>query len=125
VLCLLVAAVWSLRSSTSKALRVFLFAAACAYWFASADYVARGLASLLAAGYRPLTRADVPAGSTAVVVLGSGAYQVGDWSRDHYSVVDRIGAARLLEAWRVFRMLDASYVISSGGLITVTDFVRP
>jgi uncharacterized SAM-binding protein YcdF (DUF218 family) len=125
VFCLVIAAVWSLRSSASKTLRLFLIAAACTYWLASADGVVRVIGQLLAAGYRPLTRADVPAGSTAVVVLGSGAFQVGDWNRDHYAVVDRIGAARMLEGWRVFRLLDASYIISSGGLITVTDFVRP
>src|SRR5690349_9613722 len=96
VLCLLVAAFWSIRAAASKPLRVFLFVAAIGYWLASADYVTRGAGQLLAAGYKPLTRADVPAGTSAVVVLGSGAYQVGDWSREHYAVVDRIGAARLL-----------------------------
>jgi uncharacterized SAM-binding protein YcdF (DUF218 family) len=125
VLCLLAAAGWSLRASSSRGLRLFLFTAAFGYWLASADYVARGAGQLLASGYKPLARGDVPAGSSAVVLLGSGAYQVGDWSHDHYTVVDRIGAERLLEAWRVFRLVDASYIVSSGGLMTVTDFVRP
>src|SRR5207237_1187310 len=39
VLCLIVAAVWSLRASRSAALRLFLFAAGFGYWIVSADYV--------------------------------------------------------------------------------------
>lgn len=114
---LLVGAVWAAVSRGSRASRRFLIGAALLYWAASAYIVPETAKRLLVSGYAPLTRADVPPGHTAVVLLGSGSFQFRDWSGNHFSTVDRIGASRLLEAARVFRLLDADYILSSGGLI--------
>ena len=69
----------------------------------------------LSSPFRPLTRADVPTGRVAVVLLGSGTDTQVDWSGNVFSVLDPVGAERTLEAVRVFKLLDAAWVISSGG----------
>lgn len=118
--CLVVAAIWAIASRGSSASRRFLALCAVSYWLAGTYVVPDSVRSLLARGYSPLTRADVPAGRTGIVLLGSGAYQFRDWSDGQFAIVDRIAAARLLEAARVFRLVDAEYIISSGGLIEPT-----
>jgi uncharacterized SAM-binding protein YcdF (DUF218 family) len=74
----------------------------------------------LAAGFTPLRREDVPEGRTAVVLLGSGARQERDWAGGRITVVDPIGASRLVEAARVYHLVDATFIVSSGGLIAAT-----
>jgi len=119
-----VAAGWALFSRRSGA-RKFAVAVALFYWIASTDIVPDTIRVTLASGYHPLTRADVPAGRTAVVLLGSGSLRFRDWSDNQLALIDPIGASRLLEAARVFHLLDASYILSSGGLATLTDRNRP
>ena len=121
IVFLIVGAIWALMSRGSRASRRYLAAIALLYWIFSADIVPEIARRLISVGYTPLTRADVPPGRIAVVLLGSGSFQFRDWSENHFAVVDRIGASRLLEASRVFRLLDADYIISSGGLATVTE----
>lgn len=79
------------------------------------------LKQLLIIGYRPLSAADVPAGRTAVVLLGSGTHLSRDWDGRVFPVVDKIGASRVAEAARVYHLLHPDFVISSGGLIEVTE----
>jgi len=64
----------------------------------------------------PLEKSAVPPGRAAVVLLGSGSYTVVDWTNNRTAVPDPIGLARTLEAARVYRLIDAAWVISSGGL---------
>lgn len=123
--CLAIGAIWALVSRGSLASRRFLAACAVGYWLAGAYIVPETMRSLLARGYAPLTRADVPAGRTAVVLLGSGSYQFRDWSEGQFVVIDRIAASRLLEAARVFRLLDADFIVSSGGLVRPTPRTWP
>ncbi|MGC4082441.1 MAG: YdcF family protein [Vicinamibacterales bacterium] len=78
----------------------------------------------MAAPYEPLERADVPSGRTAVVLLGSGGYGLEDWNDNQFAVVDRIGGARLFEAARVFRLVEADYIISSGGVGILSQRAR-
>jgi uncharacterized SAM-binding protein YcdF (DUF218 family) len=124
VVFLALAALWVAFSHGSRRSRHVLVAVAACYWFAAADIVPQTARELMVSGFTPLERAGVPPGRTAVVLLGSGSYQFRDWSENHYAVVDRIGAARVLEAARVFHLLDADYIISSGGLIRQTERVR-
>jgi uncharacterized SAM-binding protein YcdF (DUF218 family) len=90
---------------------------AVGYTLASMYAVPRQFEQWIAAGFHPLTRADVPPGRTVVVLLGSGSYRRADWSGATYSVLDPIGAERTLEAARVYRLIHPELVISSGGLI--------
>ncbi len=123
--CLVIGAVWALISRGSLASRRFLAVCAVGYWLAGSYIVPETVRGWLTHGYAPLTRADVPAGRTAVVVLGSGSHQFRDWSEGQFVVVDQIGAARLLEAARVFRLLEADFIVSSGGLIRPTPRTWP
>jgi len=120
IVLLSVAVGWALVTRRSGARR-FAIAVALFYWIASTDIFPDTIRLLLATGYRPLTRADVAPGRTAVVLLGSGSLRFRDWSDNQLALIDPIGASRLLEASRVFHLLDAAYILSSGGLATVTD----
>jgi uncharacterized SAM-binding protein YcdF (DUF218 family) len=124
IVLLSITAVWAIVSRRTAARRL-AFATALFYWIASTEVVPDTIRQLLAAGYRPLTRADAPSGRTAVVLLGSGSLRFRDWADNQLALVDPIGASRLLEAARVFRLLNAEYILSSGGLATETDRIRP
>jgi uncharacterized SAM-binding protein YcdF (DUF218 family) len=121
VAALVVTAIWVAMSRGHVASRLALGLLAACYWFASAGGVASALTQTMAAGYGPLTRDDVPAGKTAVVLLGSGAYRFRDWSNTEMTGVDFVGSSRLLEAARVYHLLNAAYVVSSGGLLEARD----
>jgi uncharacterized SAM-binding protein YcdF (DUF218 family) len=121
IVCLLIGAAWALASRGSIASRRYLAAVSLFYWVCSADVFPEAGRRLISSGYRPLTRADVPPGRTAVVLLGSGSFRFRDWSENQFAIVDPIGASRLLEAARVFRLLDAAYLVSSGGLSKMTE----
>jgi len=75
-----------------------------------------------ARAYPPLQRSDVPPGSTAVVVLGSGAFTAVDWTRGRAAVPDPFGLDRILEAARVFKLIDPAWVVCSGGVIDPDTF---
>lgn len=124
IVLLSVAVGWALLTRRGGARRSAI-AVALFYWIASTDIVPDTIRVALATGYRPLTRADVAPGRTAVVLLGSGSLRFRDWSDNQLALIDPIGASRLLEASRVFHLLDAAYILSSGGLATVTDRNRP
>ncbi|MGE0449730.1 MAG: YdcF family protein [Vicinamibacterales bacterium] len=125
VWALAVAAIWVLVAPRSRTARRFLAGAALAYWIASSWVITHGAASLIALGYHPLTRVDVPAGGrTAVVLLGSSSVLVRDWSENHLALLDSYSAARTLEAARVFRLIDPAVIVSSGGTVR-PDRVQP
>jgi len=97
-----------------------LVAAAC-YACASIYVLPAALGRLLVMGYAPLSQQSVPPGRTAVVLLGSGTHLARDWDGGVFPAVDKIGATRVAEAARVYHLLHPEFVISSGGLIEVTD----
>jgi uncharacterized SAM-binding protein YcdF (DUF218 family) len=125
VVLLLICTGWLLASRGSRAARRTLVAVALFYGLASVHGISHGIGLLLSAGYRPLSRADVPPGRVTVVVLGSGTVQVRNWSETVLAVPDLFSASRLLEGARVFRLLDATQLISSGGSPTAADRVQP
>jgi uncharacterized SAM-binding protein YcdF (DUF218 family) len=102
-----------------------LLGLALAYGLASVFGISYGVERLLALGYRPLAKSDVPPGRTAIVVLGSASYTARSWSEDSFSVLDRPAAARVAEAVRVFRLIDPAWVISSGGVVNPKDPSEP
>jgi uncharacterized SAM-binding protein YcdF (DUF218 family) len=65
--------------------------------------------------FSPLTKAVVPPGKTAIVILGSGSVTAADWNDRRAAVPDPIGLSRTLEAVRVLALAGAEWVISSGG----------
>jgi uncharacterized SAM-binding protein YcdF (DUF218 family) len=117
VSALLGGALWLVMRPRSPQPRRFLLAAAAAYTAASVYIISYGAGWLLTAGLRPLERSDVPPGATAVVVLGSGSFTARDWDERRFSIVDPAAASRVLEAARVFALIDPAWVISSGGIV--------
>jgi uncharacterized SAM-binding protein YcdF (DUF218 family) len=117
VLVLLMAVAWLSFKPKSRAPRIFLILAVLGYAAVSIYPVPRSVERWMASPFHPLTHADVPPGRTVVVLLGSGSHRREDWSDVRSSVLDTTGLERTLEAARVYRLLNADYVISSGGVI--------
>lgn len=121
----LIGALWTRARPRSYTPRRVLTALALAYALASVFGISYTLQRLLAAGFRPLARTDVPAGRNAIVVLGSASYTARSWSEETFSVLDRAAAARVVEAIRVFRLIDPAWVVSSGGVVDPRDPSEP
>ena len=73
------------------------------------------LVRTLTAGYRPLASADDARGARVVVVLGSGSVNLRAAGRQ-LSAVTREAGLRVLEAARLFDLLNGPLVIASGGV---------
>lgn len=125
VSCLLACTGWVTASRGSTASRCALLATAVFFALASMSGISGPLSQLLSYGYQPLTRNAVPPGSVSVVVLGSGSIEVRDWAEQSHIVPDPLSTSRLLEAARVFTLLDATQLISSGGAASPRDRFRP
>ena len=106
---------WNLRRPKAPGARRAFVLAAVTYALLGYYPSSQRGADWLTSPFQPLTRADVPPGRVAVVLLGSGTDTQVDWSGNVFSVLDPIGAERTLEAARVFKLLDATWVVSSGG----------
>lgn len=107
--------VWLRLRPAASGPRRYLILVACAYLLAGTygvDYLA---GRPLALGFRPFSKADVPAGPTALVLLGSGIVTARDWDDNQYSVADPTSQMRVLEAVRVYHLANPAWVISSGG----------
>ena len=111
-----IGAAWLARRPASAAARRFLAGVVAAYVVLSIFAVPYVAGRLLVLGYHPFTAADVPRGRTAIVLLGAGGTTTVDWTGEHYSLLERVGAARVLEAVRVFRMMPDAVIVSSGGV---------
>jgi len=125
IFVLLAAAVWVWRRPGSPHARRWIIASAMVYSVLGCYALSYATGRVLVTGFRPFTTADIPTGATAVVVLGSGTFSARDWDDGRIDVLDRASASRALEAFRVFKMTDAAWVIASGGLIRPDDFDEP
>ncbi|MDR1989820.1 MAG: YdcF family protein [Acidobacteriaceae bacterium] len=113
---LIATGVWVLLARRSRAPRVALLLVIAFYAIAGWYPVSRSVSRRIEAEYaHALTASDVPSGSTAVVLLGSGSDTFFDWDSHIVSLPDPIGMERTLEAARVFTLLNASYLVSAGG----------
>jgi uncharacterized SAM-binding protein YcdF (DUF218 family) len=121
VILLLAGVLWLRAVPQSKRPRRFLSFVALAYTLSAIYAIDYGASRLLVIGFQPLAASDVPAGRTAIVVLGSGSFTARDWSDDEYSIVDPAAASRVLEAARVYRLVNPDLVISSGGRVQPGD----
>lgn len=110
----IVSAAWLLRRPSPTPARRFAIAAVLCYAAASIHIVPFGVSRLLTLGYHQFTAGDVGRGTTAIVLLGGGDHIVEGWT-DQMTVTTPIEAARVLEAWRVFRLISPAWIISSGG----------
>lgn len=108
--------VWTAIRPRSRAARRALLTVAFVYALASIYAVPALVGRTLSIGYRPFTVADAPRGRTAIVVLGSGAVLIEGWDENlHLDLMTDVEGARVLEAWRVFRLISPALVVASGG----------
>ncbi len=125
VVALLIAASWLWLRPQSNEARRFLVAAALTYTTASIYALPVLGTRLLALGYHRFSPADVQPGRTAVVVLGGGAETVQGWGEQRLSAPNSIEAARVLETFRVYKLVDPSWIISSGGSPMALPMAQP
>ena len=95
--------------------RWMLLVVALGYTVISVYPVPRAMKLLWSRPFAALAKSDVPPGRVAIVVLGSGSYTAVDWSKNRIAVPDPIGLGRTLEAARIYSLLGADWVVSSGG----------
>jgi uncharacterized SAM-binding protein YcdF (DUF218 family) len=125
VISLLVGVLWTSTSRQSKRPRRCLFYVTLAYTLSTIYVIDYSVSRLLVLGFRPFAAADVPAGRTAIVVLGAGSFTARDWNDNEYSTVDGVAASRVLEAARVYKLVNPDLVISSGGRVRPKDLNVP
>ena len=94
--------------------RGWLAGLAILYWLLSMPIIATGMESLLGAGYEPLASAAEAEGAETVVVLTGGGVTLHGVDGT-YDVLSTASAYRMLEAERVFLLLDPPLLIISGG----------
>src|SRR5262245_52494624 len=109
-------AIWVYLSSGSPRARRTLLVAAIVFVLISI-YIGQFLAAqALVGSLRPFTAADAaPNRRTVIVILGSGSIDVEDWDGRTFALPDRPAMARVLEASRVYGLIDPALIISSGG----------
>ncbi|OGO13982.1 MAG: hypothetical protein A2Y93_04710 [Chloroflexi bacterium RBG_13_68_17] len=94
------------------------------YWILSLPVVSGGLVGLLSLGYAPIESAAQAEGAEAVVVLGGGAATLRALGAE-LSLLTTEAALRVLEAARVQQLIEARWVIASGGTTAEAGVVTP
>src|SRR5258707_6996805 len=87
------------------------------YWMWSTPVLAVPLIKLLTPNYPPVQSQPQAGGANAIVVLGAGM-EVYRSRGDMFEVSSREDALRVMEAARVYHVLDTPWVIVTGGLGT-------
>jgi uncharacterized SAM-binding protein YcdF (DUF218 family) len=103
----------SWRRTQSRA-RVYFVVVLVAFWMLSTPAVAEWLAARTDGGYLPLAKAEDAKGATTIVVLGGGSFT---FHVGRYVLSEAAGGTpyRVIEAARVYRMLDRPSVVRMGG----------
>jgi uncharacterized SAM-binding protein YcdF (DUF218 family) len=89
------------------------------YWIWSTPALAVPLIELLTPSYPRVQSREQAGGATAIVVASAGMEEFHSY-RDKYEVSTREAALRIMEAARVYRVLDRPWVIVTGGLGTTS-----
>jgi uncharacterized SAM-binding protein YcdF (DUF218 family) len=113
VVMFLLAAVWVYARPRSTPARHVLLAVAIGYFAASTFAVPDAVNRVWTMRYRPLVAQDVTRHPAAIVLLGGGEERIKGWS-DRVPLMEDVEAERVVEAWRVFKLTDAEWIISSG-----------
>lgn len=94
--------------------RVWISAVVLLYWLISMPVVAAWLVQISSPDYPRVEKSDQLYSASAVVVLGAGSHHY-ESGRETVSVMTREGGLRLLEAARIYRILNRPWVIVTGG----------
>jgi uncharacterized SAM-binding protein YcdF (DUF218 family) len=109
----LLAAIFVCVRPRSAAARRVLLIIAVGYTAASTFVVPDAVNRVWARHYRPLVAQDVTRRPAAIVLLGGGEERIRGWS-DRVPLMEDVEAERVVEAWRVFKLTDAEWIVSSG-----------
>jgi uncharacterized SAM-binding protein YcdF (DUF218 family) len=99
----------------ARAGRFVIAAAVALYWMLSMPATAVGLIRLLTPEYPPVQTREQARGATGIVVLGAG-FDMHRSRGDLFEASSREDALRMMEAARVYRVLDRPWVVVTGGL---------
>lgn len=102
------------RNDGGRAGRLFLTGVALFYWIASTPATASAVIRLLTSDYPPVETQAQARGAAAVVVLGAGM-ELYDSRGDQFAASVREDALRMMEALRVYHVLDRPFVVVTGG----------
>lgn len=122
VLGLLVGVVWMWIAPASRAPRRWLTMLLIVSLALSVHDFSRLLSWPLRRGFATFSKHDAPNEPYAVVVLGAGARTIHGQTQK-LGVLTQTGAARVLEASRVFHLLGEPWIVSSGGRPAGTDMI--
>jgi uncharacterized SAM-binding protein YcdF (DUF218 family) len=106
--------IWLNLRPHARGPRRWLTAVVLCYCAAGIRVVPWILSRPLVYGFHDFTAADAPRDATAIVVLGAGSYTVAG-ADQRMGLLDLAGAARVLEAAHVYRLMGSPWIISSGG----------
>lgn len=115
IAALSVGIVLSFVRRTQRYARWYFVALLAMFWIGSAPAVIEGLLRWKGSEYRPIASAAEARGASTIVVLGAG----NDTIQARGGVINQVSwtaALRLLEAARVYRLLDQPTIIVSGGV---------
>ena len=96
--------------------RLWLTGVVLVLWILSTPVVSSWLASRMSAGFTQLTRFEPRQSTSALVVLGGGAHRYHSRGRE-IDVLSRDTLLRVLEAARVYPLMNDPWVVVSGGVV--------
>lgn len=112
----LIITIWMICRPASSRPRRLLIVSSAIFTLLSVFGLQFLFARALSSAFKPFSASQIePGRHTAIVVLGSGSIVAEDWDGRALSFVDRTAAIRVAEAVRVYRLVDPTVVISSGG----------
>jgi uncharacterized SAM-binding protein YcdF (DUF218 family) len=103
------------RADGGRAGRLLITALVLVYWISSTPVTAVALIRLLSTNYPPVDTREQARGASAMVVLSAGTERYRSRG-DLFETSTREDALRMMEAARVYRVLDRPWVIVTGGL---------
>lgn len=109
---------------TARLARWYFLAVAASYWVVASPAFAEWFAGRQGGGYRPIATAADARGARVVVVLGAGNSTLRA-SGQTLNRVPWLAAFRVMEAARLYALLDAPTIIVSGGVTSSDDGARP
>lgn len=104
--------------------QVWLTALLILYWAMSTPVVAHRATAWMSAGFAPIANAQQARGATAIVLLDAGTHYYRARGGETEALSDQ-SALRVLEAARIYRLLDRPWVIVTGGLVGGWEDSRP
>lgn len=103
-----------LRGRSSNLGRIWLAGVAIGYWLLASPWAARALVWSLSHGYQAISSPNASPSPGAIVVLGGGSVTNTEDGR-RLSALSDASALRALEGARLYQLLGAEWVVTSGG----------